>query len=710
MPETARKKLYGRIVLLLDRIFTYDGIDPDTLRYKRTYGSQVAIVAFFVALMFIPVLYFKIASLLLYGILLLGWYLVFLAVFIHVKAKLEWLVHLSQHLQLFFTFLVIVRLGGIHNCGGIILAGLSAVILSVIFYSVRWSIWYFTVYVILTVSAALIQWQIQLPAEMSPEVNHLFFLFNTLFITGFTLGIVLVYLDQHTHMERERAERLEELDHVKSDLFANISHEFRTPLTLILGRMDQLEEYPQHGYEDAVRSVRENSQRLLFLVQQMLDLSGLQSKTIELHPVTGEMNAFLTREFEAFREEAEKKKLVYRFQPLSDVLYLDFDHGKMKQLLGNLLSNAIKYTPPGGEISLRCRQEDADLLLLEVADTGIGISTEDQGRIWERFFRVGGGGLARQQGAGLGLPIVREIVQLMNGSIKLGSELGKGTTIRVELPLDTFRSKEISPFSKEMLPDGEEGSLPLLLIVEDQDELGAYLESMLARQYRVIRASDGKEGVEQALKYVPDIILSDVMMPHMDGIAMLDQLKRELLTNHIPVILLTAKVNIMSRLEGLERGADVYLEKPFRKEELLIHLKRLMDQRRSDRLKYQLPLSGEDLKRLDDRYEQRFFSRFHELLKERLHDEDFTVRQMALAAGMSRTQFYRKFSALTGTSPMDYLHKYRLHAARQMLKETNMRVTQIAFEVGFRNLSHFSQRFHQEFGISPSRYRESASD
>ena len=191
---------------------------------------------------------------------------------------------------------------------------------------------------------------------------------------------------------------------------------------------------------------------------------------------------------------------------------------------------------------------------------------------------------------------------------------------------------------------------------------------------------------------------------------MRDQLKRELLTNHIPVILLTAKVNIMSRLEGLERGADVYLEKPFRKEELLIHLKRLMDQRRSDRLKYQLPLSWEDLKRLDDRYEQRFFSRFHEVLKERLHDEDFTVRQMALAAGMSRTQFYRKFSALTGTSPMDYLHKYRLHAARQMLKETNMRVTQIAFEVGFRNLSHFSQRFHQEFGISPSRYRESASD
>lgn len=636
------------------------------------------------------------------------------------------MVHTSLHLSMFITFLVIVKLGGIPNCGGIIFAGLSSVIFSVLFYSVGWSIWYFSIYVVFTVLIAVIQFIFDFPPEMPTEVNQLFFLINTLFISGLILVVVLVYLDQLTQAEKDKADRLKELDEVKTRLYTNITHEFRTPLTIILGMADQIEAQPEKWLKKGLRKIRQSSRSLLHLVNQMLDLARLEAGAMSMNMIYGDVIKYLKMMAEAHQSMAESNNIKLVFRSDIDSFNMDYDPEIIKQIVSNLLSNAIKYTPAKGTVSMNVKYELADknVLVIRIEDTGIGIRPDEIERIFDRYFRVERDISTRAGGSGLGLAICRELVKLLNGDIQVSSEIHKGTEFVLKLPVsrDAPESESVmDSFGLELLnvpvpePDvslaqsSTRDEIPILLIVEDNTDVTDYLHSLLENDYRIHVAKNGRSGLEMAIRIVPDIILSDIMMPELDGIAMLDKLKKDIRTSHIPVILLTAKADIASRLEGLETGAEAYLAKPFNKEELFIRLRKLVEQRQKLRERYTSFILPEPDKDKLMHIEDSFMYKLHEAFRNNLGNEDFGIHQLCGIMLMSRAQLYRKLKALTNRSIKEYLRSFRLHIAKQLLTESELNVTQVAFEVGFRNLSHFSQRFREKYGIKPSEIRQEKS-
>lgn len=717
---------------ILDKLFTYEGISSLTLQYKKTYWLIIAMVTIYVGCMCIPANLLGASSLLLYGFVLLGMWIPFLILFPILPYPLKWSVHFSQHMAIIITFLIIIRLGGIPQCGGIILGGLNSVIFSVLFYSVRWSVWYFFLFVSCTVANHVIQTSLKVPPEMTPEVNQFFFLINTLFLGGLTLVVVLIYLFQHTRYEKERAQRLQELDEVKTRLFTNITHEFRTPLTVIQGMVDQMKSDPLVQIDQKLENIYKSSQDLLDLVNQMLELARLDAGAVKRNLVKGDIIAHLKMVFESIQAEADSKNLDFRFNPYEEEYVMEFDPEGIKHIAWNLLTNAVKYTSDSGKIilSTRISRNEVPKLILTVEDSGEGIPGEELDQVFSRFFRGQEERIQKIPGTGLGLSITKELVELLEGEISVESSEESGTRFTVKLPVsykegaiseDKFHPDELNPLSYErvygdQVPNSDEhpsvqGALkngnPLLLIVEDNREVAQYLYDIMNAEYRVIRALDGRTGLESALDKIPDLIISDIMMPVMDGIMMLEQLRKDIRTSHIPIILLTAKADISSRIAGLESGAILYLAKPFQKQELMISIRNiliLIDQMKERYSCFPLP---EREAGQEDTMEYKFMKTVQQAFKENLSDPDFGVVQLCKLTNMSRAQLYRKLNALTGNSVKQYLSRFRLHMAKEQLRHTDLSVTQIAFQAGFRNHSHFSRRFRKEYGISPSAFRAS---
>ena len=519
------------------------------------------------------------------------------------------------------------------------------------------------------------------------------------------------------------ANRLKEMDRLKTHLYTNITHEFRTPLTVILGMTEQARGYfkvrAAEKFEPAVRAVQRNARQLLRLVNQMLDLARLEAGALEVNMIQDDVTAYLQYLSGSFRSLAESKDIQLMIHQEKRPLIMDFDPDKLFYIVSNLLSNAIKYTPEGGKVVFRIsteNQNSLEWLLLEVKDNGIGVGPAELPYIFDRFYRASPFGRDNGgTGAGIGLAFTKELVKLLNGQVKAKSSPGKGSIFTVRLPIHrNAKVQKAAPFSA--LPETptisdngashSSGERHTILIVEDNPDVQAYLQACLEGQYEIIKAGNGQEGIDKALEIVPDLIISDVMMPEKDGFELCRYLKKNERTSHIPIVLLTARADEASRLEGLEGGADAYLPKPFNQKELFVRLKKLIELRQRLQARYQqaspfsLPPEAA-FSREDD-----FIKKVQAQMKAHLSDETFGVRELAGELAMSRSQVFKKLKALTGQSIAQYMRSYRLHCARQLLKSSTLSVSEVAYAVGFRDPAYFSRVFSDAFGAPPSEARK----
>jgi signal transduction histidine kinase/DNA-binding response OmpR family regulator len=523
-------------------------------------------------------------------------------------------------------------------------------------------------------------------------------------------------LEHALALQRLKSEKLGELDRAKSRFFANLSHEFRTPLTLILGPADQLESVEKELHKkEQLGVIRRNAERLLRMVNQLLQFARIESGTMKLRVSLQPIPPLLKRIASSFSTAAVKKgvALSVEIEPTSFQGYLDTE--KIEHIVENLLSNAIKYTHAGGRVDLAARRVGTDLIVT-VSDTGVGIKPEDLGHVFERFYRADAS--HQTEGTGIGLSLTKELVEFHRGSITLVSTHGKGTRATVKLPISGYADSEIAQpsqtrvqvGSKEtiqaptiiQLPPLEQQEQSLVLVVEDNDEARAYLRSRFAPEFEVMEAATGAEALERAQERVPDIVVSDVMMPEMNGYELCKLLKTDVRTSHIPVILLTALADQTDRLVGLETGADDYLVKPFDAHELVVRVRNLIANRKKvqERFRTVVPLKPGEVKveSLDDA----FLRRAIEAVERRMSDEKFDVELLAHEMFLSRGQLHRKLRALTNISPTDFIRSLRLQRARDLLEKGAGTVGEIAYRVGFSNHPYFSQCFKEQFGLMPT--------
>lgn len=557
------------------------------------------------------------------------------------------------------------------------------------------------------------------------------------------LGIIytLYHFQLRRRLAAAEAQRLQELDTVKTRLYTNITHEFRTPLTVISGMADQVLEDPANWFREGLSMIKRNSQHLLGLVNQMLDLSKLESGRLPVNMVQDDIVKFFKYLTESYHSYAETKDIRLHLLPEVEELFMDFDPEKVQTIVGNLVSNAIKFTSVGGDVYITIEGErqpevdgqvkgepgnvsvinDQSSIIIKVKDNGIGIPEEQLPLIFDRFYQADNSSTREGEGTGIGLALTREMVKLLGGRITVMSQIGKGTAFTVVLPVTRTADKEKTSVHRQnnwdtqanealaITPEAATAaagtSLPLALLIEDNQDVLQYLAACLHGQYRLEMAENGQKGIEQAIELVPDIIISDVMMPEKDGFEVVKTLKQDERTSHIPIILLTAKADMESRLEGLEQGADAYLAKPFHKKELEVRLRKLIEIRQQLQGHYRTldPVKLGTGSKTDR--EVTFLNKVREALEARLSDEDYGIQELCADLAVSRTQLHRKLKALTGKSTSHVIRTIRLRKAMELLETSNLNVSEVGYAVGFTNRSHFTTVFKEEFGEAPSHFR-----
>ena len=528
-------------------------------------------------------------------------------------------------------------------------------------------------------------------------------------------------------LEKVEADKLKELDHFKSRLYTNLTHEFRTPLTVILGMAEQIKKAPQKHLDEGVELIRNNGKNLLQLINQLLDLSKLESGAFQLQLRQGDVVPYLRYLAESFQTYANSRNLSLRFHTLLESLVMDYDPEQLKQVVTNLISNAVKFTPSGGEVTVRAKEENKQLFL-EVSDTGVGIDQEKLPFIFNRFYQADSSATRRGEGTGIGLAHTQELVQLMGGTIAVESKLGAGTRFTVILPVNNQAdliqdgaipayegqlagqdmAADLAPASAKSTtmgldnPASTAGERPQLLLIEDNPDVVTYLKSCLSDIYQLDVAYNGLIGIEKAIENIPDLIISDVMMPEKNGYEVCDTLKNDERTSHIPIILLTAKADAASKIAGLRRGADAYLSKPFDREELLVRLAKLVERQQRMVAYFSARSPIPEVKKEDVQVEDEFIQKVQHLIEQHYKDEDFGLPQLCQKIRMSRSQLYRKWKALTGASPSDFIRSYRLNKARGLLETSGLNVSEVAWEVGYKDVAHFSRSYQDAFGFPPS--------
>ncbi len=542
-------------------------------------------------------------------------------------------------------------------------------------------------------------------------------------------------VDARTITIREQAEKLKELDQVKSRFFANISHEFRTPMTLILGPLDDMIAKAKNKQQhEALSLMQRNAKRVLHLINQLLDLSRLESRKLKLRVREGNLIAFLKGIVMSFASLAEQKKITLVFQPSKDFKVLEgfsnsyFDQDHIEKIFYNLLSNAFKFTPEGGNISVSMRGGNAaetnrpKEIKISVADTGVGIPNDRVKHIFDRFYQVDATSTREQEGTGIGLALTRELVKLHRGNIKVESRVNEGTTFTVTLPVgkeafiqEDFDSSAASRtetalelpaemrVSSASSPESEiQEEAPIILIVDDHADVRSYVRMHLQNEYQMLEAENGEVGLNKAIETIPDLIISDVMMPKMDGYQLCESLKTNEKTSHIPIILLTARAGEQDKVEGLETGADDYLTKPFNSKELHVRVDNLIQLRRNlqERFRKEGLLQPRDITMPSA--EEAFLQKMMTILEENLGEEAFGVESLSDALYMSRRQLQRKIRALTDETPTDFIRSVRLQRAWQLLEQGAGSVSEVAFMTGFGSLPYFSTAFREKFGKPPS--------
>ena len=518
------------------------------------------------------------------------------------------------------------------------------------------------------------------------------------------------------------ADRLKELNEFKARFYTNITHEFRTPLTVIMGMSDNIK---KHEKEKTL--IQRNSRNLLRLINQLLDLSKLESGTLSLNQIHQDIIIYLQYLTESFYSTAAQKNIRLLFHSEEKTVMMDYDEEKIQQIVYNLLSNALKFTKDHGQIIFHAstiEQAGRPFLKLKVKDNGVGIPAGDLNYIFDRFYQVGQPKNSKEGSTGIGLALTKELVELMEGRIAVESQLGEGTEFIFYLPIQakakplSVEQNEVQPLESPVLanidlidstefPDeafeetvaSQLPTLPTLLIIEDNQDIITYIRTIVSGKYQTHTAMNGVLGIDKALEIIPDIIISDVIMPEKNGNEVCEALKQDERTSHIPIILLTAKASQQDKLDGLKYGADAYLTKPFDKAELMVRLEKLVAIRRQLQDRY---ANGTTTQTGEPSVDDLFLQKLWEHILVNLSDAEFGVVQLADAIPMSQMQLYRKLKALTGKTPSQFIRSYRLQQGLELLQKGELIISEIAYEVGFTDPSYFSRVFHKEFGKSPS--------
>jgi signal transduction histidine kinase/DNA-binding response OmpR family regulator len=562
---------------------------------------------------------------------------------------------------------------------------------------------------------------------------------------GFAIRLYLQFnvnkakLKAQLEYEQEEAKRIKELDSIKTQLYTNITHEFRTPLTVILGMARQVTANPGDHFTNGMDMIVRNGESLLNLVNELLDLSKLESGKMTLQLTNGDLISFLRYIVESFQSLAASQNKQFHFLSDVDELHVAFDGEKMRQIITNLLSNALKFTPEKGNVYVSLLQgtadaEDTAQLIIKVKDTGIGIPDNQIPYIFDRFYQLDNSTTRKAEGTGIGLALTKELVKLLGGSIAVKSPpvgATKGTEFTVPLPFTVVQRSEVLPSvaATTTLPETVHTTInnqpagialdtngntdtPLILLVEDNADVVAYTATCLP-DYKLSVGRDGREGFEIATEMVPDLIITDVMMPFVDGFEMCRQLRADERTSHIPIIMLTAKADMQSKLEGIEKGADVYLEKPFNKEELLLRIKKLLETRQQLQQYYmkQAGIAATDSTQSitiappEAAAENEFVIKVRVVIEAHLEDYDFSVEHLCKKIFMSHSQLHRKLHALVRCSPNKFIRMVRLTKAQELLRSSDESIATIALASGFNDPGYFARVFKQEYGCTPQEWK-----
>ena len=542
----------------------------------------------------------------------------------------------------------------------------------------------------------------------------IFILLLTIIIIGFLLYVVRI---------KSRTQKImRHMETVRNKFFTNITHEFRTPLTVILGLANQLSEKTEKDQESiaSLQTIIRQGDHLLNLVNQLLNISKVRSSIEEPEWRTGDIVAFIRMIVENFQIFAQQKHLSLIFVPQQTFLQADFVPEYFRKIMHNLLSNALKYTPKGGHIFITATQENNNLVI-QIADSGKGIDKQDLPHIFETFYQ--GNNSCMDMGTGVGLSLAKQMVETMSGQITVKSEVGKGTVFFVTLPLKHGTSQW-----EEWTPDEPEKNLPpsvptpdpassetepsgadpaTILLVEDNQDVAFYIGGLLKERYRLLYARDGKEGLEKAAEYMPDLILTDLMMPGMDGFELCREIRSSIVLNHIPIIIITAKSEDVDKVQGLEAGADAYLLKPFNSDELHVRIAKLLEQRRVLREKYSQALRNnctDTVKLLPA--DQAFIDRLTDIIYSQISDTSLNSDRIAEKMCISKSQLNRKVRVITGKNTNTYIIYVRMEKAKRMLSSNDMPIGDIAMQCGFEDVGYFGRVFKQTFHMTPSQYRK----
>lgn len=570
----------------------------------------------------------------------------------------------------------------------------------------------------------------------------------------FIVGLVLLYLYQRNLIYRERLKsdlkmehlevtKMQEVDQMKTNFFANISHEFRTPLTLILGPLKAMQAGRFEGdLKSQLKMMIRNGERLLRLINQLLDLSKLEEGKMKLKASEIDIIGFSKPIVESFGMHAKSKEIKLNFSSPEKEVKVFLDPDKYEKILYNLLSNAIKFTSERGLINVsisttneageanKGHENNQQWLLLRVSDNGEGLRAEDLNVIFNRFYQADNGTKADMKGTGIGLSLTRELVELHHGSISVESQVGIGTEFSVLIPLGSshlnademvlnallseLSDKNISDYNdlgkikSEKSPKNylkPRTNLSKILIIEDNDDLRNYLCGQLREHYNIIEATDGIVGLERAQQLLPELIISDVMMPGISGYELCKRLKKDDKTGHIPIILLTAKVSSEDQKEGLMIGADYYMTKPFDSEMLLLRINNIMESRE----RYEGFIESSNVlltpKKVNlESSDEKFLKQALRCIEENMSNPEFGVEAFGEAMGISRMQLYRKLKVLTGSSANEFIKSMRMKRASQLLEIGDLNIAEVTYEVGFNDLKHFRACFKKEFGVNPSQF------
>ncbi|MBR8534072.1 response regulator [Carboxylicivirga sediminis] len=519
-------------------------------------------------------------------------------------------------------------------------------------------------------------------------------------------------------MEQEKLliNRNREMDEMKLKFLTNVSHEFRTPLTLILTPLHKLmNQATDKSNRKLLEVIDRNARQLLELVNQLLDFRKLELHGLKYNPSYGNIVAFLQEVSTNFEEAFTKKRISFTFTHDVDQFMLNFDRDKLQKVLMNLLSNALKFTPENGSVELSLQIDtNEELVYISVKDNGIGIKPSDMDKIFVRFFQSEHNKKLGLSGSGIGLNLAREMVQLHNGTIHVESKEGKGATFKVVLPVTREDGKLEETAVEVGVDDQEQPELHIdmkgkasILLVEDNHDFRTFMKETLEDRFNIYEAADGQAGIEMVHKVIPDLIISDVMMPRVDGLELCQNLRKDIRTSHIPIILLTARTADEDKIKGLEIGADDYITKPFNMDLLVLRLNKLLEKRSKMQKQFQKNVEIQPSEVQITSMDEKLISKAVAVVETNIAESSFSVEDLSKELGMSRVYLYKKLVSITGKSPIEFIRIIRLKRGAQLLQKSQMNISEIAYEVGFNSPRYFSKYFKEEYGMLPTAYMKS---